>query len=287
MILLTGATGHLGQATLEYLQIKNIASGIAVMVRDASLKWSGIDVRVGDYNDFTSMSHAFKGVDTLLLISTNATEHRLQQHANALRAAEENHVRHIVYTSMLKAADTSTFEPAVDHYHTEELLKQTGIPYTIFRNAYYGDILPMLIGNALQNGTWYYPAGDAKVNFVARKDIAAALANVLADPSMHKNKTYEIASSTAYTFSEIAGLISSTTGKPVVYTPISLEMMRQGMQQSDMSPTLISLIISGAAAISKGEADITDDSLEILLERKPLDLKDYLAGLLGIKFNSK
>ncbi|WP_343670139.1 SDR family oxidoreductase [Chitinophaga sp.] len=280
MILLTGATGHLGRGTLEYLQIKNIAD-IAVMARDASLKWNDIDVRIGDYNNFTSLLHAFKGVDTLLLISTNATEHRLQQHANALRAAADNRVKHIVYTSMLKASASSTFEPAVDHYHTEELLKQTGIPYTIFRNAYYGDIIPMLIGDALQSGTWYYPADNAKVNFVARKDIAEALANVLVNPTMHENRTYEIASPNSYTFSEIAGLISSIAGKSIVYTPISLETMRQGMQQSGIPPALINLIISGADAILKGEADITDDTLEMLLHRKPLDLKDYLAELLG------
>lgn len=281
MILLTGATGHLGRITLKHLQSKNIAAGIAVMARDASLKLNGIDVRTGDYNDFTSLLHSFKGVDTLLLISTNATEHRLQQHANALRAAQENRVRHIVYTSMLKASASSTFEAAVDHYHTEELLKQTGIPYTIFRNAYYGDIIPMLIGDALQSGTWYYPADDAKVNFVARKDIAEALANVLVNPTMHENRTYEIASYTAYTFSEIAGFISSITGKPIVYKPISLETMRQGMQQSGMPPALINLIISGAGAILKGEAAIADDSLEMLLHRRPLDVKDYLGELLA------
>lgn len=280
MILLTGATGHLGRATIEYLQRKNIASDIAAIARDASLKWGGVDVRVGNYDDFTSLLHAFKGVDTLLFISTNAIEHRLQQHANVLRAAEENRVRHIVYTSMLKASETSTFEAAVDHYHTEELLKQTGIPYTIFRNAYYGDIIPELLGDALRSGIWHYPADNAKVNFVARKNIAEALANVLANPIMHKNKTYEIASPTAYTFSEIAKLITAIIGKQIEYIPISLESMRQGMQQSGMPSALINLVISGADAILKGEAAITDHSLEMLLHRKPLDLKEYLGELL-------
>ncbi|SHN44020.1 SDR family oxidoreductase [Chitinophaga sp. CF418] len=281
MILLTGATGHLGRYTMEYLMTKNITSPIAVMARDASLNWNDIDVRMGDYNDFPTLVHAFKGVDTLLFISTNATENRLQQHANVLRAAKENDVKHIVYTSMLNASETSTFEPAIDHFHTEELLKQTGIPYTIFRNAFYGEIIPMLMGDALQTGTWYYPAGNAKVNFVARKNIAEALANVMANPAMHKNKTYEIASRTSYTFSEIAGLLSSITDKPIVYIPISLETMRQGMQQSGIPLALINLIVSGADAILKGETDITDDCLEMLLDRKPLDLKDYLPELLG------
>jgi NAD(P)H dehydrogenase (quinone) len=284
-ILITGATGSLGHATIDYLVKESTSSHISILARDIKktddLPSKGIDVRIGDYNDLPSMLHAFKGVDVLLLISTNAVTDRLDQHRNAIDAASDCGVKHIVYTSMLKASEKSSFEGAVDHYHTEEYLKGKGIAYTIFRNSIYAEVIPMLMGDALQTGNWYYPAGDARVNFVARQDIAKAIARVLMNPDPHRNKTYEITSGASYTFTEIADLITGITLKPVVYSAISPDAMREGMKQAGMEASLISLIASGAEGIRKGEFDITDDSLGMLLDRKPADLKDVLPGLLG------
>ena len=46
----------------------------------------------------------------------------------------------------------------------------------------YGEAVPQLLGNALQSGTWYFAAGNARNNFVSRIDIAEALANVISQP---------------------------------------------------------------------------------------------------------
>jgi hypothetical protein len=41
------------------------------------------------------------------------------------------------------------------------------------------------------------------------------------------------------------------------------------------------MLVSIADSISAGELDVTEDSLEKLLQRKPADLKDYLPKLLN------
>lgn len=85
MILVTGATGQFGKATIYFLLKKNIpANNIAAMVRDTSkgedLKNKGINIKVGDYDNYPTLVTAFKGIDKLLLISGSDILNRSKQH---------------------------------------------------------------------------------------------------------------------------------------------------------------------------------------------------------------
>jgi NAD(P)H dehydrogenase (quinone) len=286
MILITAATGHLGTATIDYLLKKNIpASQIAGLVRDekkaAALSAKGISLRKGDYHDAASLQQAFQGIDTLVFISSGSMEDRVGQHRNVVNAAKASGVKHIIYTSVLKASETLKFTAGIDHYHTETFLKESGIPYTVFRNTFYIEILPMLFGGALQSGQWFYAAGNAKVNMAARTDMAEAIANVAIAPAQHANKIYEIAGNQSYTFSEIAGVISKTVGKTVMYIPIPIDALKEGMKQAGVPEAYIPFYASIADAISAGELDSDDNSLEKLLQRKPVALEEYLPQLLS------
>lgn len=285
MILITGANGRLGTATIDFLLKKNTpASNITALVRDeakgAALAAKGIALRTGDYFDAGSLAAAFAGIDTLVFVS-GSIENRLTQHQNVVNAAKAAGVKHIIYTSVLKAADNLKFFPGIDHFHTEAMLKKSGISYTVFRNTYYVEVLPMLLGGAMESGQWYYAAGDAKVNFASRLDMAEAIANVTINLSQHANKIYEITSGQSYSFPEIATVLSKVAGKTVSYIPIPLDALKEGMKQAGVPELHIPMYASIAEGIAAGEMDATDSSLEKLLQRKPADLKEYLPKVLG------
>jgi NAD(P)H dehydrogenase (quinone) len=285
MILVTAATGHLGTATIDSLLKKNVpASQIAGLVRDdkkaSALSAKGITLRKGDYHDAASLEQAFKGIDTLVFISSGDMHDRVSQHRNVVNAAKASGVKHIIYTSVLKASATLKFTVGIDHYHTETFLKESGIPYTFFRNTFYIEVLPMLFGGALESGQWYYAAGNAKVNLAARTDMAEGIANVAIAPAQHANKIYEIAGNQSYTFPEIAGVMSKAVGKTVSYIPVPVEALKEGMKQAGVPEAYIPMFASIAEAISAGELDIKDNTLEKLLQRKPVTLEEYLPTLL-------
>jgi NAD(P)H dehydrogenase (quinone) len=281
MILVTGANGHLGKLTIDFLLKKISASSVAALVRDTT-KAADLTVssRIGDYSDYASLVQAFKGVDTLVLVSSGSLENRVQQHNNAINAAKENGVKHIIYTSMMNTSEQSKFTAGIDHFHTEASLKKSGISYTILRNTFYAEVITMLAGDALTSGNWYFAGGTAKANFASRKDMAEALANVAVDPSAHKDKIYEIASGKTYSLAEVAGIVSKITGKPVTYTAISLEDQAAGMRQAGVPEVVIGLIGSIAETISNGEIDFVYPALEGLLKRKPLGLEEALTEIL-------
>jgi NAD(P)H dehydrogenase (quinone) len=275
MILVTGANGHLGQLTIDFLLKKQPSSAVAALVRDtAKGKDLTVALRKGDYADYASLVSAFKGVDTLVLISSGSLENRVQQHVNAINAAKESGVKHIIYTSMMHTSLDSKFTIGKDHVHTEEALKASGIPYTVLRNTFYAEVLPMLIGDALANGNWYFAGGNGKANFAARTDMAEALANVAANASAHANKVYEITSSKSYTLTEIAAIISKVTGKPFTYTAVPAEDMANGMKEAGLPDFVIAMLGSIAETIAVGELDYVDAALENILQRKPLSIEE-------------
>jgi NAD(P)H dehydrogenase (quinone) len=65
-ILVTGATGRLGNAVLRSLVQKIPASEVVAMARDTEkarpLAELGVEVRYGDYTDYDSLVAAFRGL---------------------------------------------------------------------------------------------------------------------------------------------------------------------------------------------------------------------------------
>ena len=197
-------------------------------------------------------------------------------------AAKAAGVKNIIYTSVLNVSANLKFTAGIDHYHTETFLKESGIAYTSFRNTFYIEVLPSLLGGALQNGQWYYAAGNGKANFAARADMAEAIANVAIAPAAHANKIYEIAGNHSYTFHEIADVLSKITGKTIQYIPVSLDALKEGMKQAGVPEAYIPMYAGIAEGISVGELDSVDNALEKLLQRKPLTLEAYLPKVLGV-----
>jgi len=286
MILITGATGHLGKTVFDFLIERNNISDVAAMVRDETkavqLQEKGIALRIGDYNDYASLLNAFDGIHTLLFISSSSplSSERRQHHINVVNAAKKCGVKHIIYTSVLNASDTAKFLPAIEHTHTEQFIQKSGFTYTIFRNTMYAEAIPQLLGNALETGAWYYAAGEAKNSFAARPEIAEALANVLQRPAEHENKVYEIASGKTYSCNEISNMLSELTGCSLTFVTIPVENLKEGLKSAGLPEPFIDLLVSGAEAINAGEFNNSQTSLEQLLGRKPIDLKDYLKTLI-------
>lgn len=289
MILSTGANGHLGSATIEFLLKKNPGTAIKALVRSeekgAALKAKGVDIAIGDYINYGSLVTAMQGVNTLLLVSANSPTGRYEQHKNVIKAAKASGIQHIVYTSVLKSSTESKFAAGMDHVKTEADIKASGIAYTIMGNTYYCDFLPMLLGNFKETGNIYYSAGNAKINFASRNDMAEANAVVLSNPSAHQNKVYNITASAAYTFADIAAMLSDITGQPVSYIDISLEDLKKGMLQHGLPEDVAEMMTSIAASMKAGEFDYADNTLENLIGHKPLGLKDFLHAVYSIPTN--
>jgi len=282
--LITGASGRLGKATIDFLLKKVPSSKIAALARDKNkaedLKAKGIDIRIGDYTDYVSMTNAFKGIDKLLLISSSDMTDRAGQHINAINAAKEVGVKHILYTSVdIKSLPDSAIPMIIeDHYKTVNHLVNSGLTYTLLNHNLYADVLPMFIGEKVLETGIFFPAGKGKVPFTTRMDMAEAAANVLTSNG-HESKEYAISSGVAYSMDDVAGLLSELSGKKVRYTDPSKEVYVDTLTKAGVPEAYIGMNSSFAEAIKLNEFDTQTASLENLLGRKPTSLKEYLKSV--------
>jgi len=284
MILVTGATGHLGAATVDFLLKTIPASQIAILARDeskaAALKAKGVEVRIGDYKKYESLVAACKGADKVLLISSADLDDRFKQHKNAIDAAKEAGVKHLIYTSsdIKDITNSSTGDIADVHNRTSQYLKESGLTYTLLNNNLYADVIPTLIGEKVLEMGVYFPGGEGKVPFATRNDMAEAAAHVLFNEG-HENKEYVISGDVAYSFGDIAKLLSEISGKEITYTSPSSDEFKQALTAAGVPEFYVGMLADFAQAIKDTEFDTQNSDLEKLIGRKPTPLKEYLRGV--------
>jgi len=286
-MFITGATGQLGKSTINVLLQKGVAaSQISVLARDEAkateLKSQGIDVKIGNYDDLGSLRLAMQGIETMLLISSSEmTKSRAVQHINAIKAAKENGVKHIIYTGFMRTHEDPTsplWFIAEDHVETEKYLKESGITYTLFDNGFYLDMLMDYVGEqVLESKTIFVPAGEGKINFVLRNEVAEALANVLTTNG-HENKTYTIGNEQPISFREIANYISELTGVAINYVSPEPEVYQQTLMQHGVPEDYARMFTAFAVAFAADTMNISTTDLTKLLGRKPTTVKEYLSS---------
>jgi NAD(P)H dehydrogenase (quinone) len=288
MILVTGATGNLGKATINSLLNKGIApSDITAFIRDetktADLKAKGVQVKLGDYQDVDSLKNAFQGIDKLLLVSSSADiANRFGQHKNAIDAAKATGVSHLIYTgfAMNDLQQSTMTEDVQYHAYTADYLKQAAIPYTVMNNTLYADLIPFLIGKDVLEEGVSIPAGDGKTPFLPLAEMAEALAVVLTSPG-HENKEYVLAAETAFSFAEIADLLSASTGKTIAYHQPEGSLYIAQLIEAGLSADDAAYIARYAKAIAYGEFDTGKSDVKQLLGRNPVRLDVFLRNLYG------
>ena len=287
MIVVTGANGHFGKATVEFLLQKGIPAGkIGALIREeakgAALKDKGVTILTGDYNNYASLVSAFAGAEKVLLVSGTELEQRSAQQENAVNAARAAGVQHLVYTSFERrtGSESPTLAAlASSHLHTEKVIKASGIPYTILRNNIYLDMLPMFLGQTVLEKGVFFPAGNGEAGFALRSDMAEAAANILAGTG-HENKDYHI-SGQALSFGRIAEILSDISGKKVPYINPDGESYLKTATEAGVPALYAGFFAAFGEEIQQGELYPEHTDLPALLGRTPTGAEQYFRQVYG------
>ncbi|MGV9857910.1 NmrA family NAD(P)-binding protein [Gordonia sp. NPDC003425] len=268
---LTGATGHLGGATVDALIEKGIApTDIVAIVRDAdkasALAAAGVAVRVADYENPAALRSALAGVDRLLLVSSSAVGARVSQHTNVIEAAKAAGVGVIAYTSILRA-DTSTLALATEHVDTEKLLADAGIPYVLLRNGWYWENYLGGAQAAVTSGVLYGSAGDGRVAGATRADYAAAAATALVDA--RGGEVYELNGSEHLTHADFAATFAEVSGSPVRYQDLPEADYAAALASTGIPEAFAKILADSDAGVARGELDSDSTDLADLIGRPP------------------
>ncbi len=296
MILVTGATGHLGRVVIEHLAKEGDAGQVAGLVRDegkaSDLKAKGVDVRVGDYDDVASLDAAMRGAEKVLLISGTEMDaaKSLQQHANVIDAAKRAGVRFIAYTgrAMRDPSATET-ELMRRHFKTEDLIRESGMTYALFRNALYLESIAYFIGKGRshpgQQATFEtdirLPTGDGRVAYTLRSELGEGIANALHRDG-REDHVYTLTAGEAWSFHDVARALGELSGKPVTYTSTDKATFEAQMRERGVPEAMARVFHGFYRDIHDGQLDEVTPELEGLLGRKPASIKAGLKALFNL-----
>ncbi len=259
-IAITGATGQLGRLVINKLKQKVAAERIVGLVRSVGKAEDlGIKVREANYDEPATLDQSLQGIDTLLLISSSEVGKRASQHKNVIEAAKKNGVKRIVYTSLLRA-DNSSLSLATEHIATEAFLKEAGIPFTVLRNGWYNENYAGTIPGAVAGGAIIGSAGEGKISAASRADFAEAAVVVLINEG-HAGKIYELAGDESFTMSELAAEVSRQLGKSIVYNNLPEADYAGALASYGLPEGLAQAIAGWDISVSKG--DVFDESRQL------------------------
>jgi NAD(P)H dehydrogenase (quinone) len=276
-IVVTGATGQLGRLAVESLLARGVpASEIIAAGRSAErlepLTQLGVRTARIDFTNPESLAAAFDGADSVLLVSASEPGQRVAQHANAIDAAKSAGVGHLVYTSA-PHADATELVLAPEHKATEELIVESGVPFTILRNNWYTENYAGTFTQARDTGVIIGNTGDGRVASATRADYADAAAAVLTTDG-HLGSTYELGGDYAWDFAELAAAFSEVLGREVVYTPVSPEEHFEALLAAGLDEATAGFVVALDSNIAAGTlAEVTGD-LSRLIGRPTTPLID-------------
>lgn len=268
--LVTGASGQLGGLVVTDIVKKVPAENVVALVRRPesaeSLKALGVEVRIGDYNDSSSLEKAFQGIYRILLISASEVGQRAAQHKNAIDAAKAAGVSFVAYTSIL-GADNSPLGLASEHRETETAIKASGVSWAFLRNGWYTENKTASIAPALEHGAYIGAAGDGRFSSAARQDFAEAAVAVLTADTPEAGAIYELAGDESYSMAEFAEAIASASGKPVAYVDMSQADFAAALESAGLPAPVADLLADSDAGAAKGALENDSHTLQRLIGR--------------------
>lgn len=256
-VAVTGATGHLGRLTIEALRRERPPGSLVAVVRDPAraqdLADDGVRVRVADYEDPAALVQAFADVRVLFFVSGSEVGRRVRQHRNVVEAAVEAGVDRIVYTSVTRA-DSSPLVLAPEHRATEEIVRESGVAWTILRVNWFTENYVGTLQQAAETGEIVAAADAGRVASATRADIADAAAVVLLTDG-HEGKVYELGGDQAWSFAELAAAASDVVGREVRYRPVDAATLRTILLEAGLDDDAASFVVQLDLDIAAGLLD--------------------------------
>jgi len=230
-VLVTGATGDTGRATVDELlarghRVRALAHGQDE--RSKKLQDRGVEVVYGDLLDFGQVKAALNGVKRAYFVYP-IRPGILQATAYFAQAAKEAGVDGIVNMSQKSAREDAKSHAATDHWLSERVFDWSGLTVAHIRPTYFAEWL-LYLAPMIKAGRLHVPFGTGKHAPIAAEDQGRVITGILEDPSAHKGKIYPLFGPVEYTYEETAQVLSRVLGRPVQYKQVAFEEFQKAFE---------------------------------------------------------
>jgi NAD(P)H dehydrogenase (quinone) len=276
---ISGASGQLGAATVAELKAR-LTDGSIVGISRSPEKVAalGVEARFGDFDQPESLAKAFAGLDRLLVIPTTDLRPgiRATQGSRAIQEAVKAGVEHVVFVSALGTRGAEAPHLWQSYFVPEQTLMREAKVWTILRMAYYAEAFVDEAKMSLPRGV-HASIAPTPVNFVSRKDIAAAAAGVLSSTG-HHGAIYQATGPASLDGPARAAIIASASRAPCDFVQVSQQQYQEGLKAAGLPAHVIDAVLSIQDMWAVGGFDVTTGDVERLTGSPPRSLLEVMAA---------
>ena len=269
MIVVFGATGTIGKPLIAALLAKGatVRAVTGDPAKLASLQAQGCTAIVADFDDPEALAQACEGATKAFLVTPAHLDMRRWK-ANVINAAADAGVKHMVISTGLGASPKSRLTFGIWHSESQELLKASGMDWTLIQPTYFMQNLLWQADN-IANGVYLDDLGGP-VSWVDARDIADVSAVALTSDG-HEGKTYGLTGEQALSSEDVVALLNEVTTRSPPPEDSRADMIAAGM-----SPEVADAMIELAALAPKGYLAGIETTVQDILNRPARTFANFI-----------
>lgn len=264
-IVLTGSLGHIGFPLTQLLGQQGHELTVITSKDDKkdAIKALGATPAVGSVEDVAFLTQTFTGADLVYTMIPPIVNY-FDPHADLFAAVEKvaGHFRQAIRDAGVKRLiHLSSIGAHLEHgsgliklhYITEQTLNTlTDVDITYMRPVgFYYNLYPYIQLIKQQGVIASNTGGDDIATLVAPADIAAAIADEIALPPVHRKVRY--VASDEMTCNEVAAILGEAIGKPgLQWITLTNEQYLQALLAADMQPEIAEGMVEMYASMHEG-----------------------------------
>lgn len=264
--LVIGASGQIGSTLADLLA----AQGQTVLraTSRAATQAGEVTVNMGTGE---GLAAALAGADQLFLMCPPGFANQHELLIPAIDAAKAAGLRKLLMLSAMGAnADDS-----IPLRRAELHLERSGLAWNVIRpNWFMQNFHTFWLHGIQTQGQIFLPVADAKGSFIDTRDVAAVAAKLLSSDSF-VNAAHDLTGSEAFDHHQVAAILSQAAGRPIGYTDIPEDAMRQGLLGAGLPADYAEFLLVILGAFKAGFAERTTDAVQRITGRAPIRLELY------------
>ena len=296
-ILVTGAAGRLGGVggtIVELLRRRGLPVRALVHREDEraeALRAIGAEVVVGDLTRAGDMARALAGCRRLYF-GMSPSAHYLEATVIAAAVArQQGDLEVFVNISQMTVSQMSLTEMTDSpqqrqHWLAEQVLNWSGLPVvhlraTVFlQNPFF---LEWAAESIARDGTIRLPFGTGRTSPVDARDVAEVAAAILANPTPHLRKVYELTGPRSQDLHALAAEYSAALGRTVTYVDVPLEAWRdEELRRRNLPDHLFEHLMTMAQLHAANRYDRLTHDVEAIIGRPATSVRDFVTRHAGL-----
>jgi uncharacterized protein YbjT (DUF2867 family) len=264
--LVTGASGQIGSTLVDLLSAQGQTVRRATSRTPSQPGEVQVNLATGD-----GLTAALAGVDQLFLMAPPGYANQHELLIPAIDAAKAAGVRKVLLLSAMGAnADDN-----IPLRRAELHLERSGLAWNVIRpNWFMQNFHTFWLHGIQTQGQIFLPVGAARGSFIDTRDIAAVAAKLLSSDDF-VNESRDLTGSEALDHTQVAAILTKAAGRPIGYTDIPEDAMRQGLLGAGLPADYAEFLLVILGAFKAGFAERVTDNVQRITGQAPIRFEQY------------